>query len=238
MNATVRPWHGKDANKIRVEDGVDVLRDTIDAAVTSATSVKTSKHAEAILAQPATPKMDRSDEFCWEDVDIVRNGKVERHETQPNAAPRPDRGIQLKHFRAYLEQHNYFFLPTRQPWPASSVNACLPRMPIFDAKGRPVVNKNGEQETIPASTWLDRNARVVQITWVPGEPMLINDRIVASGGWTEHKGVSVLNLYRPPQVKLGDASLAGPWVDHVHKVYPAEADHIINGSRSASNGHK
>ena len=36
MNPTVRPWHCKDANKIRIEDGVDVLRDTIDAAVAAA----------------------------------------------------------------------------------------------------------------------------------------------------------------------------------------------------------
>jgi hypothetical protein len=27
--------------------------------------------------------------------------------------------------------------------------------------------------------------------------------------------------------KLGDASKAGPWVDHVRKVYPHEADHLF-----------
>jgi hypothetical protein len=57
--------------------------------------------------------------------------------------------------------------------------------------------------------------------------MLILNRLVSAGGWIEKMGVSIFNLYRPPTIELGDASKAGPWVEHVHKVYPENADHII-----------
>ena len=61
----------------------------------------------------------------------------------------------------------------------------------------------------------------------PGEPMLISDRLIAEGGWIDRNGVTCFNLYRPPTIKPGDARQAGPWLDHVRKVYPNDADHII-----------
>ena len=36
-----------------------------------------------------------------------------------------------------------------------------------------------------ASAWLDRNQPVEQMTWAPGEPMLIRDRLISEGGWIE-----------------------------------------------------
>ena len=35
-------------------------------------------------------------------------------------------GVGLDDFYAYMERHDYLYAPTRQPWPASSVNARLP----------------------------------------------------------------------------------------------------------------
>ena len=80
-------------------------------------------------------------------------------------------GISLDDFRAYMPQHNYIFTPSREPWPASSVNARLGKIPLFDADGSPKLNDEGEQETIPASLWLDQNRPVEQTTWAPGLPM-------------------------------------------------------------------
>jgi hypothetical protein len=66
------------------------------------------------------------------------------------------------------------------------------------------------------------------MTWAPGMPAIISDKVVADGGWVDHRGVTVFNLYKPPTIVHGDAAKAGPWVDHVRRVYPREADHIIN----------
>src|SRR5262249_19647721 len=79
-----------------------------------------------------------------------------------------------------------------------------------------------------ASTWLDRNRPVEQITWMPGEPMLIKDRVIAEGGWIERPSCRVLNLYRPPTIVPGNAAEAKPWLDHVHRIYPNEADHLLD----------
>ena len=57
--------------------------------------------------------------------------------------------------------------------------------------------------------------------------MLIRDRLVVDGGWIDRKDVVCFNLYRPPRIELGDASKAGPWIEHTHKVYPDDAGHII-----------
>jgi Family of unknown function (DUF5906) len=125
------------------------------------------------------------------------------------------RDVRLEDFVAYLPMHNYIFLPTREPWPAKSVNVRLPPIPMpgWD---------------MPASAWLDANARVEQMTWAPGEPMLIKDRLVSEGGFFPRPGCTVLNLYRPPTLVLGDATAAGPWLDHVKRVYPDDTGHIVS----------
>jgi hypothetical protein len=59
--------------------------------------------------------------------------------------------------------------------------------------------------------------------------MTIKDRLVADGGWIERKDVNCLNLYRPPRIEPGDAAKAGPWLDHIDKIFdPADAAHCIH----------
>ena len=125
-------------------------------------------------------------------------------------------GVRLVDFYAYLPAHNYIFAPTREPWPGSSVDMAVPPVDI------------GKEKPMRASAWLDINRAAVQMTWVPSEPLEIHNRIINDGGWVERKGVVTLNLYRGPTVKLGNAANAEPWVKHTHKVYPDEAEHIID----------
>jgi hypothetical protein len=87
---------------------------------------------------------------------------------------------------------------------------------------------NGKPVTITPARWLDQNRPVEQMTWCPGLPMSIPDRLVADGGWIERKAVTCFNLYRPPRIKLGNAAEAGLWLEHVHHVYaPEDARHVI-----------
>jgi DNA polymerase III delta prime subunit len=65
------------------------------------------------------------------------------------------------------------------------------------------------------------------MTWAPGLPAIIEGRLISDGGWIEKKFARCFNLYRPPTIKPGDASKASPWLDHVRRVYPEHADHII-----------
>ena len=136
-------------------------------------------------------------------------------------------GIDLNDFYAYMPQHNYIYIPTRELWPASSVNSRIEPIPVLGPNGKPVVDGNGKEKTTPAATWLDRNRPVEQMTWAPGEPELILGRHIAEGGWIERKGVACFNLYRPPTIIRGDASKITPWLDHVYTVYGQDTDHII-----------
>jgi hypothetical protein len=139
-------------------------------------------------------------------------------EQAPDWTPQPEpataAGVSLDDFRAYMPAHSYIFAPTRELWPASSVNARVP--PVLNAAGEPM----------KASTWLDINAAVEQMTWAPGEPMLIRNKLIADGGWFERPGCTVFNLYRPSAIvpRGGDVER---WLSLVRKVFPDQDEHIV-----------
>ena len=132
-------------------------------------------------------------------------------------------------FVAYMPGHLYIYIPTREMWPGASVNARVPPVQLVADDDKAILDDKDEPQYLAANAWLDRNRAVEQMTWAPGEPMLIKDRLVANGGWIKREGVTCFNLYRPPVVPPGDASLATPWIEHVRKIYDSEcdADHII-----------
>ena len=136
-------------------------------------------------------------------------------------------GVSLDDFHAYMPQHVYIYAPTREPWPASSVNARLGSIPIVDADGKPVLGDKKKPKKIPANVWLDQNKPVEQMTWAPGLPTIIKDRLISDGGWIDRAKVSCLNLYRPPTTKLGSAAAVAPWLKHIHNVYGKDVDHIV-----------
>jgi hypothetical protein len=117
---------------------------------------------------------------------------------------------------------NYIFMPTGELWPAGSVNARVPPVVVG-------VKPDGTLITMAASAWLAENRPVEQMTWAPGEPPLIQDKLITGGGWTKRKGMTVFNQYRPPTLEPGDPSPEASrlWLDHVRRVYRADADHII-----------
>ena len=138
------------------------------------------------------------------------------------------RGVRLEDFHAFMPSHNYIFAPSGEPWPASSVNARIPPVPLFRADGQADLDDDGEQRTLAASKWLDRYRPVEQMTWAPGAPQVIHNRLISEGGWITRPECHVFNLYRPPARLEGDAAQAGPWVDHVRRVFPNDAEHLLD----------
>jgi hypothetical protein len=112
-------------------------------------------------------------------------------------------------------------------WPAGSVNARISPVPDLDANEKSVLGEDGKQKKIPATAWLDRNRPVEQMTWCPGLPMLVHDRLIAEGGWIERKNVTTFNLYRQAVIQHGNSAEAGPWLDHARKVFGDDAGHIV-----------
>jgi len=137
------------------------------------------------------------------------------------------KAVSLDDFRAYMPMHNYIFVPTREMWPASSVNARIRPVGLVKADGTPDMDATGKQKTLPANLWLDRHQAVEQMTWAPGMPMLIVDRLIAEGGWIDHNDVTTFNLYRPPTIEHGDAADVKLWLDHIARIYGDDHEHII-----------
>jgi Primase C terminal 2 (PriCT-2)/Family of unknown function (DUF5906) len=118
-----------------------------------------------------------------------------------------DSPVTTADFYAYMPGGNFIFLPTRELWPGSSVN-----VRCADPQ---------------AASWIAQNRPVDQMTWAPGEPALIEGRVVDGGGWVEREGFACLNLYRPPQPLNGDATRVQPWLAHLQKLYSGESEHIV-----------
>jgi hypothetical protein len=129
-------------------------------------------------------------------------------------------GARLEEFWAVIEKHQYVFASNRRFWPPAAVNGYFPKVQVgTDDRGKPIL--------IPASLWLDRNRRCEQVTWAPGQPMILEDKLLNESGWIEQPGVKMFNLYMPPMVGPGDPAKAAPWLDHIAKVYPDDHRHLV-----------
>jgi hypothetical protein len=156
-------------------------------------------------------------------------GAAEMLGLESNEPAKAAAGISLADFHAYMPKHNYIYGPARDHWPSTSVNSRLPAIKLTDANGQPVLDDKGKQIIQSASSWLDKNRPVEQMTWAPGLPMVIENGLILDGGWTKKIGVAVFNLYRPPDpLPGGDPAKAQNWLDHVRFIYPDEAEHIVN----------
>ena len=59
--------------------------------------------------------------------------------------PDPEIGVQLDNFVCYMPMHSYIFKPSREMWPASSVDARVPAQLIA-----------GRDKPMAASLWLEK----------------------------------------------------------------------------------
>jgi hypothetical protein len=141
----------------------------------------------------------------------------EPRKARMNGAADPMNGaapVRLDDFVAYMPSHSYIFVPSRETWAGASVNARI----------RPVKTKDGKE--ITAAAWLDRHRPVEQMTWAPGEPLMIRDRLIAEGGWFARPGCTVFNLYRPPAIAPAAGDVR-PWLDHIRLIYGDDSAHIV-----------
>jgi hypothetical protein len=156
-------------------------------------------------------------------LDQIVSKAIARGNEAPLALPNIDGAISLEDFYAYMPTHSFIYVPSREMWSATSIDARIAPIDGIEVLGGPV-----KPDSQKASRWLASNRPVEQMTWAPGLPMLIENRLISEGGWIDHHGVRCFNLYRPPTLKAGEAGRAILWVDHVRRVFPAEAEHIFN----------
>lgn len=89
----------------------------------------------------------------------------------------------LHDFYAHVPSHKYIYRPTRELWPAASVDGMVKPWP----KG-----PDSKKAQSPAK-WPDAHRPVHQMTWAPGEPKIIEGRVMAVSDCEPHP-----NKYVPP----------------------------------------
>jgi len=135
--------------------------------------------------------------------------------------------IQRDDFYALAPANRCIYRPTRDIWNNEAVDNRVPPQPLLDANGNPV-RKDGKVKMMAASKWLAQHRSVERMTWAPGEPESIEDKLLIDDSWIEKPGARTYNTYLPPTIKLGDASQAQRWRDLWFKLYPAAAaEHSI-----------
>lgn len=131
----------------------------------------------------------------------------------------PRRGeVPRENFVYYGPGNNFIYRPTGSFWVAEAVNAAV--SPI-----------NDHGKLLKPSDWLRANALATSMT---KDPALEGDYVrgydCREGILLQHEGAAVFNAYRGPTIELGDARLAQPFVDHVHRVFsrPGDADQFLD----------
>jgi hypothetical protein len=147
----------------------------------------------------------------WEEAKRVFEEATTSEPFTSASAEEMELPVSVYDFFAYMPSHSYIFTPTRELWPAASVDARTPW--VGDVK---------------PSKWLDQHQPVDQMAWCPGMPMLIEGKLIADGGWIERGGCNCFNLYRPPILSYCDPTKAGPWLEHLKTIYQDDVEHILN----------
>jgi hypothetical protein len=136
--------------------------------------------------------------------------------------------IDFDDFYAVAPANRCVYRPTRDFWHNEAVDHRLPPRPVLDADGKPVRGSNGKVKMIPASTWLAQHRSVERMTWAPGEPEVIEGKLLIDDGWIEKPGARTYNTYLPPTIRLGDPAQAMRWLEYWYKLYPRDiAEHCI-----------
>jgi len=160
------------------------------------------------------PEGESLDAGFEEPKEAKAKAKQQPEKTSPAKTPEPSVDdeigsgpITLMDFYAVTSIHKYMLIPTRGLWTAESVNSKF---------------KHG------SSKRLDKYRGTEAVTWSPGLPLIIRDRLMCEGGWIDRVGASTINTYRPPILRPGDPNKAGRWLDHIGLVYPDNFEHLID----------
>lgn len=127
--------------------------------------------------------------------------------------------VPIGHFVFYGPGNNYIYRPTTSFWIAPAVDAAVSP-----------VNENGK--IVKASDWLRLNELVTSMTVLPtmDEEDVIKGQDCRNGQMVAVAGAAVFNAYKRPTIELGDARLAGPFLEHVKRVFnkKGDADQFLN----------
>jgi Family of unknown function (DUF5906)/RepB DNA-primase from phage plasmid len=123
----------------------------------------------------------------------------------------------LVKFWAHLPSGKMIYEGTREMWTSGSLDKHIGR--VKDAM------KTEGPGTL-ASTWLSQHRAVKSMGWAPGEPMIVEDKVLTNEGWLRSPGDITFNRYLAPDIEHVEGDVS-KWLNHIRFIYPNEADHIV-----------
>ena len=123
----------------------------------------------------------------------------------------------LNDYWAHLPSGKMIYERTGELFSASSVDKHIGR--VKDAM------KTEGPGTL-ATTWLSQHRFVKSMGWAPGEPKIIEDRVLTIDGWIRSSGDRTFNRYVPPHIDRVEGDVSR-WLNHISALYPGEANHIV-----------
>jgi hypothetical protein len=124
----------------------------------------------------------------------------------------------LVNFWAHLPSGKIIHEPSRGLWASGSFDKYIGRV-------QEPLKKQGPG--VLASIWTSQNRPIHSLGWDPGEPMIIEGRILTENGWIRAAGCRSFNTYLPPDIDHVEGDVS-KWLDHIRFIYPNEADHIVH----------
>jgi hypothetical protein len=190
-----------DADKAGLEARDDLVKNLPAAHVIDITGLPDGFDAADMKAE------EKIGEFIHARMKGPETPAASGQKTETDAEDGTRQPVSREEFFFISPQNNFVWEPSREFWVAAAIDKRLGRK---------------------TSTWIAKNRPVDQITWAPGEPSIILDKIVVEHtGWMERPGARVFNQYRAPIPGNGDPGKAGPWLEHVKKLYPDDWEHIL-----------
>jgi hypothetical protein len=126
--------------------------------------------------------------------------------------------VPIDNFIFYGPNNSYLYRPTGTFWIASAVNAAVSK-----------VNDNGKITT--PSDWLMLNQLATSMTCDPSiEEDYVKGFDNRQGDIIRVPGSAIYNSYIRPNIELGDARMAQPFVEHCYNIFnkPGDADQFLN----------
>src|SRR5258708_28786396 len=77
--------------------------------------------------------------------------------------------------------------------------------------------------------YVAEHSTVTQMTWIPGHQKIIDNALLDENGRFEPRaGMRIVNLYTEPRRTEGDPAQAKRWTDLLRKLYPNEAEMMLD----------
>jgi hypothetical protein len=123
----------------------------------------------------------------------------------------------LVKFWAHLPSGKMIYEGTREMWTSGSLDKHIGR--VKDAM-------KTEGPGMLASTWLSQRRAVKSMGWAPGEPIIVEDKVLTNEGWLRSPGDLTFNRYLAPDIEHVEGDVS-KWLNHIRFIYPNEWRHIV-----------